>query len=196
MNNYDGMQDSELEMFYMNGDRGIKKETLYDRSQDLDTAPDLIDAPDPAHLLLIQHSTSVPVISLSFSSTWPASLSNEFYGHSLKEPLECFLNLTDHVHSNWSLPVLQSGSHGSSTGTEPLFEELGRDSSAHGIQSPSPSTECSPFLSPSQSPSQSSSSYPGSNASPFAAAADDLSPTIERFGPLPISSKSSNLAFL
>lgn len=191
MDTYDAMQDSELEVFGMDGDWGLEKERVYDQLYDIDPVSDLINSSDtvtsPGQPIPMQHSTSLPLGPLPYDSTWAISPLNKPYvhGHSVPEMYDISLHYTDHLGPDWAVPTLQYSSHSSSMSAETYFHAIGDDFPLHGSTSPGPEIENSVFLRPQNVlqhwSSESSVSRPESNASFDITNEDQFEPIVGPF---------------
>jgi hypothetical protein len=205
MDTYNVIQDSELELFGMDGDWGVEKERVYDQLHDIDLVTDPIDTSDistssAGQPIPMQHSISMPMVSLPSAPTWAASPLNHLYGHSVPEMHDMSPNHMDHLAPTWAVPTLQYSSYGSSIGAETYFNGLGSDFHVQGAISPSPEFDNSPFLRPHSGPQYWSGEHPvtraESNASFDATSEERYEPAIERFGPPPNPPESSSLALV
>jgi hypothetical protein len=198
MATYDGMQDSEFEVFGMDRDWEVEKERVYDQLNGIAPVSDLINTSDSAQPILVQHSTSIPITPLSFSSIWSDSLLNESYGQSLTEMLDCSPNPMEYLDPTWTVPALQYSSYGSSLGTETHLDGLLGALHVQSAVSPSPDFEVSSFLRPHSGPQHwsgdSSVSRAESNASFDTAYEEQHEPPIERFDPSSDLPEASSLA--
>jgi hypothetical protein len=204
MDTYDVMQESELEMFGMDGDWGIEKERAYDHSYDIDPVLDLINTSDmvtpPASPIFVQHSTSTPMVSLPFASQRADSPSNDFYGRSAPETHDISRHSMDPLIPSWAVPTLQYSSFGSSIGTETSFNGYTSDLSMQSAISPSSEFDASPFLRLPNDPqywlSDNAVARTETNASFDAINEEPSGPTIERSSLSPRPPESSGHAMV
>ncbi|TID27410.1 c6 finger domain-containing protein [Venturia nashicola] len=177
------MQESEIELFSMEGDWEVDKETVYDQMQDIDLVSDLIVSPDLIQAISMRHSSPVPIPPVPFSLT--GNISNEFQVHSLPQTFDHLLDPREHVNPSWTVPALQYSSYGSSADAESYFNGLDGDLPVYSAMSPSPQIGLSSFLHPSNfqqySPSESTISRAESNASFDSIHDEEHKPAVERF---------------
>ncbi|KAE9969156.1 hypothetical protein BLS_005495 [Venturia inaequalis] len=179
------MQDSEFEMFGMEGDWEVDNETVYDQLQDIDPVPDLIIPPEPVQANSIRYSMSVPISPVPFSFHLTSDVSNESQVHSLPQSFDRLSDSRDYVDPFWTVPALQHSSYGSSVDVETYLDGPDSDFPLYGAMSQSPEVGFSSFLHPPSAqqyfPSESTMPRVGSNASFDSTHNDEYELTVERF---------------
>ncbi|RDI80042.1 hypothetical protein Vi05172_g10013 [Venturia inaequalis] len=179
------MQDSEFEMFGMEGDWEVDNETVYDQLQDIDPVPDLIIPPEPVQANSIRYSISVPISPVPFSFHLTSDVSNESQVHSLPQSFDRLSDSRDYVDPFWTVPALQHSSYGSSVDVETYLDGPDSDFPLYGAMSQSPEVGFSSFLHPPSAqqyfPSESTMPRVGSNASFDSTHNDEYELTVERF---------------
>lgn len=179
------MQDSELEVFGMEGDWETEKQTVYDQWQDIDLVSDLMIPPDPIQTSLMRHSMSVPISHVPFSFHLISDVLNESQVHSLPQTLDQLPDFREHLDSSWTVPALQYSSYGSSAEAETYLNGIDSELPVYGAISPGPELGLSSLLHPLSAqrslPSESIMSRAESNASFHSTHDDKFEPSVERF---------------
>lgn len=181
------MQDSEFEMFCMEEDLEVDKETVY---EDIELVSDFIMSPDLIQTNSMRQSTSVPITPVPFPFHLTSDVSNESQVHSLPRTFDHLPDFREYVDPSWTVPALQYSSYGTAADAETCFNDLVSDPPVYGAIVPSPELGLSSFLRPlsiqQYFPSGSTMSRAESNASFDSTHDEDYDPTaVERFNNSP-----------